>query len=201
VLWRKGPDSPTLPDSRATLTGGPRDALGPATPLRATAPRSATISHALPLTPPPTPSVLLWGRLDREGQLAAMPWSPRGPCPVPGCRQRQPCPRHPDTPRSPWKRSNGARWRDDYGAAWPALARRVLHEEPRCRYGTLPSERDVPPCTAPSREVDHITPKARGGTDDRTNLRGLCTHHHFVKSGRDARTTIDVARRTTRPSR
>lgn len=34
--------------------------------------------------------------------------------------------------------------------------------------------------------VDHIVPKARGGTDLQTNLRTLCATHHKARHGRKA---------------
>lgn len=37
----------------------------------------------------------------------------------------------------------------------------------------------------PATEVDHITPKAEGGTDDRSNLQGLCTDCHKAKTKAD----------------
>ena len=34
--------------------------------------------------------------------------------------------------------------------------------------------------------VDHITPKAQGGTDDESNLEAICREHHTRKTGREA---------------
>jgi 5-methylcytosine-specific restriction protein A len=34
-------------------------------------------------------------------------------------------------------------------------------------------------------QVDHITPKAKGGTDDHDNLQSICTHCHAVKTDAD----------------
>jgi 5-methylcytosine-specific restriction protein A len=34
-------------------------------------------------------------------------------------------------------------------------------------------------------EVDHIIPLHKGGTDDFSNLRGLCTEHHYQKTCKD----------------
>lgn len=46
-----------------------------------------------------------------------------------------------------------------------------------------------PVCTVCRRvvatQVDHITPKALGGTDDATNLRGICDPCHRLKSSRE----------------
>ena len=47
--------------------------------------------------------------------------------------------------------------------AWRKLRAQVLAAEPRCRL-----------CGATSTEADHIIPVSRGGSDTRTNLRGVC---------------------------
>lgn len=36
-------------------------------------------------------------------------------------------------------------------------------------------------------QVDHIVPKARGGTDDQTNLEAICGPHHETKTRAEAR--------------
>lgn len=56
----------------------------------------------------------------------------------------------------------------------------VLAEEPLCRH-----------CLAQGRTeaatiVDHIVPIAGGGTDDRSNLQGLCGPCHDVKTREEA---------------
>jgi len=51
----------------------------------------------------------------------------------------------------------------------------VLRRDPLCRA-----------CGhAISTEVDHIVPKARGGTDEESNLQGLCSACHAAKTARD----------------
>lgn len=67
------------------------------------------------------------------------------------------------------------RERHRYGAAHARQRRLVLAEEPSCRL-----------CGAPSNEVDHIEPKCRGGSDERSNLQALCRGCHLTKSGREA---------------
>ena len=42
-------------------------------------------------------------------------------------------------------------------------------------------------CGARAGDVDHIIPRAAGGTDDPANLQALCRRHHRIKTGRDAR--------------
>lgn len=71
------------------------------------------------------------------------------------------------------------------GSAGVKLRRQVLREEPICRVclaaDTLP--------ILPSRDVDHIVPLFEGGSNDRSNLQGICDPHHKAKS------TAEYARR------
>ena len=68
-----------------------------------------------------------------------------------------------------------------YGAGWDALSRQVRAEEPLCRV-CLASGR-----TSLTTQCDHIIPKARGGTDARTNLQGICGPCHDAKTARERR--------------
>lgn len=63
-----------------------------------------------------------------------------------------------------------------YGYHWRKLRAVVLAEEPLCR-ACLARGR-----TTPAEHVDHITPKAEGGTDERTNLQALCRGCHSRKT-------------------
>lgn len=60
-----------------------------------------------------------------------------------------------------------------YGAEWDRLRKRILERDKylcqcdKCKGGELR--------VTPANEVDHIKPKAQGGTDDPINLRSL--HH------------------------
>lgn len=63
-----------------------------------------------------------------------------------------------------------------YGRRWQRLRMLVLHEQPVC---------ETPGCTQMATDVDHIVAKAKGGTDDRTNLRALCHSCHSRKTGRE----------------
>ena len=67
------------------------------------------------------------------------------------------------------------------GSAWMRIRARVLRAEPRCVL-----------CLAAGRlaaavEVDHRMPLARGGTDDDTNLQGLCRRCHKEKTDAEQR--------------
>lgn len=77
------------------------------------------------------------------------------------------------------ERRRGSRHERGYGALWTKLVEQVKREEPLCR-----------PCKAcgrvtPAAEVDHIKPKAQGGTDDRENLQGICSSCHAAKTAQE----------------
>jgi 5-methylcytosine-specific restriction protein A len=61
-----------------------------------------------------------------------------------------------------------------YGGRWRKLRLIVLAEEPVCRMcGREASE-----------HVDHIVARAKGGSDERENLQGLCASCHARKTAR-----------------
>lgn len=62
-----------------------------------------------------------------------------------------------------------------YKGEYMKLRAQVLREEPFCRV-----------CGRPSETVDHIIPKAWGGTDDRNNLQGLCKRCHNKKTRQES---------------
>lgn len=96
-------------------------------------------------------------------------------CLEPGCPalvERGYCDAH-RPPRAPDARpSASAR---GYGARWRVLRDAYLAEHPRCVV-----------CGGPADEVDHVVPKARGGSDDRSNLRAMCHRDHARRTARDS---------------
>ncbi len=54
---------------------------------------------------------------------------------------------------------------------------RILGRDPLCV-----NPFDIPGHVALSTDVDHIVPRIRGGTDDESNLRGLCHVCHSRKT-------------------
>jgi 5-methylcytosine-specific restriction enzyme A len=65
---------------------------------------------------------------------------------------------------SGWHRTS--RHARGYGTAWDKLRLQILKRDSyRCRGGALR--------IAPAHEVDHIVPRAKGGTDDPANLRSV----------------------------
>lgn len=81
--------------------------------------------------------------------------------------------------RKPWA-DKGSRHDRGYGKAWVRLRQQALRRDAYlCQ-----------PCRAngrvtPATEVDHITPKAKGGTDDMSNLQSICHDCHTAKTARD----------------
>jgi len=76
-----------------------------------------------------------------------------------------------------WKHDRRSRHERGYGAAWDKLRRRVLIRDKHLCQPCLRLQR-----VTPAREVDHITPKAQGGTDDESNLQSICPTCHAEKS-------------------
>ena len=76
-----------------------------------------------------------------------------------------------------WRGVVGSASARGYGAAWRTLRKRILERDPTCRWPEG--------CDRPSTDVDHIMNRARGGTDDPSNLQGLCRDHHRAKTRRE----------------
>jgi len=62
-----------------------------------------------------------------------------------------------------------------YGHGWRKLRLLKLKTDPVC---------ETEGCGEPANEVDHRTPKRKGGTDDWENLQSLCKSCHSKKTGR-----------------
>lgn len=67
-----------------------------------------------------------------------------------------------------------------YGPEWDRLRKRILARDKHlCQ-----------PCLADghltaAKQVDHVTPKAKGGTDDESNLQAICGPCHEAKTIRE----------------
>lgn len=94
-----------------------------------------------------------------------------------GCPNLQPCPVHG---KRPWEHARPSASERGYGQAWRKLRAWVLARD---QYLCV-SCRDAGQVT-PATSVDHVTPKARGGTDDPENLAATCERCHSTKSGRE----------------
>jgi 5-methylcytosine-specific restriction protein A len=107
-------------------------------------------------------------------------------CPRPGCPHVQPCAAHS---RKPWAHAQESRHARGYGrllpvpcprgngvhTTWDTLRACVLERDARvCGY-----------CQHPAPTVDHLTPKAQGGTNDEWNLVACCWPCQKSKAGRE----------------
>jgi len=100
---------------------------------------------------------------------------PRAPKRCPRCREFQPCPVHP---------------RGWAGSKSPKLPRnwKSLCTATRARVSLQRGEEQCEQCGATGKlEVDHIICRARGGTDDLSNLQLLCHRCHRVKTIKESR--------------
>ncbi len=67
-----------------------------------------------------------------------------------------------------------------YGSKWDTIRARVLKRDNHLCQNCLRNGRAVE-----ARTVDHIIPKAHGGTDDDSNLESLCWECHRAKTARE----------------
>jgi 5-methylcytosine-specific restriction protein A len=76
-----------------------------------------------------------------------------------------------------WKGQRGTTTERGYGWHWQQLRESILSRD--CHLCQVCKAADA-------RHVDHITPKAKGGTDDPDNLQAICEACHTVKTDREA---------------
>jgi 5-methylcytosine-specific restriction enzyme A len=81
-------------------------------------------------------------------------------------------------PRRSWDHRK-SRHERGYGTAWEKLRKRILARDRHLCQACLPKR------VTAANEVDHIVPKAKGGTDDESNLRAICTPCHRAKTAAD----------------
>ena len=74
-----------------------------------------------------------------------------------------------------------------YGSAWVKLRLTILKRDGYLCQQCLSQGRPTP-----ATEVDHIRPKAKGGTDDAENLQSLCNPCHYAKTRADTRRGVAV---------
>lgn len=77
-----------------------------------------------------------------------------------------------------WSRES--RHKRGYGAAWDRVRKQALRRDKHLCQPCL-SRGHITAAEA----VDHITPKARGGTDDLSNLQSICGDCHTAKTAAD----------------
>lgn len=102
----------------------------------------------------------------------------RRPCASPNCpalvRGRRFCDAH----AKQYNARRGSAASRGYTPAWARLSRAYRRAHPLCEYCLQNSRVVASEC------VDHIVPKARGGTDEASNLRALCASCHSRKTAR-----------------
>jgi len=105
-----------------------------------------------------------------------MPYSAPRPCRFVGCaalvRNGTLCDAHRRTADTYDNRRPSSHGRG-YTRQWGRLRNWYLARHPICQW---------PGCEQPASQVDHVVPLARGGSNDTTNLQGLCAHHHSIKT-------------------
>lgn len=115
-----------------------------------------------------------------------MPSRPKHPCGKPGCpglarAGEKYCERHPDLEveerresSRQYNRTRPTAAQRGYGAAWRAVRARVLADVPNCQ--------NCGAAGRPDDHVDHVLPVAKGGTNERENLRRVCKPCHSSKT-------------------
>lgn len=117
----------------------------------------------------------------RARKLVSSTMPSRAPRLCPGCRRiitdaRCPsCTPEPFTSQRPRVRKHPSRVN---ARAWRRLRLQVFDEQ-----GFICAE---PECVQLCTRLDHITPIQEGGSDERSNLQGLCEPHHDEKTQREA---------------
>lgn len=87
--------------------------------------------------------------------------------------------------RKPWA-DRGSRHARGYGAAWDRLRLEVLKRDNYLCQECMRQGKLTPLCIKPhDHAVDHIKPKAHGGSDDFQNLQSLCIDCHTAKTAQD----------------
>lgn len=84
-------------------------------------------------------------------------------------------------PAPSWRGERGTTTERGYGWAWQKLRLRILERDGGRCVLCARKGRDVV-----ARHVDHIKPKAKGGTDAESNLQSLCVACHEAKTLVDA---------------
>ena len=105
-----------------------------------------------------------------------MPWKPKKPCARAGCpalTHGRFCEAHQLEETRRYDRERGSASKRGYDRKWRALRKVILARDPFCK---------AEGCNEPSTDVDHIVPRRGGGTDDPSNLQGMCETCHSRKT-------------------
>lgn len=112
------------------------------------------------------------------------------PCGHPGCGVlvrdgTSRCPKHPKANSFADKR-RGNRHERGYGTAWDKLRALILARD--CGLCQVCAAAGL---VTLAHAVDHVKPKAEGGTDDESNLQAICKACHLDKTAEEAKRGID----------
>ena len=110
-----------------------------------------------------------------------MPTMPLRPCSYSGCPVIGPCPTHkrkamPAPTVRLYDDRRGSSTQRGYGYQWQQFRKDYIRRHPCCCR-----------CGKPTTDVDHVLPRAKGGTDDERNLQPLCGFHHKQKTAMERR--------------
>lgn len=83
--------------------------------------------------------------------------------------------------RKPWHHAKQSRHERGYGSQWVKTRERIKARD----LGLCQPCRKLGRVT-PMTEVDHVTPKAQGGTEDDGNLQAICSDCHKTKTQAEA---------------
>jgi 5-methylcytosine-specific restriction protein A len=113
-----------------------------------------------------------------------MPTRPPKPCAEPRCPTLVPAGQRfcPDHKREHYRRFNAARGtvkEQNYGNTWKKLRDYYIARNVLC---VMCLSKGV---TRAAEEVDHVTPRRHGGSDDTDNLQSLCKSCHSRKTARE----------------
>jgi len=124
-----------------------------------------------------------------------MPIRPLRPCKHRGCAALVPggssyCASHASEATN-WKadRERGNRHQRGYGTAWDKLRKQILQRDAGLCQPCLRAGR-----VARGTHVDHIAAKARGGSDDHSNLQTICIDCHKAKTATEGRKSPGIGR-------
>lgn len=84
-------------------------------------------------------------------------------------------------------RERGTSTARGYGANWRKLRELVMNRDVGLCQPCLKQGR-----TTVAKEVDHVLPKAAGGTDALDNLQAICRNCHKLKTARESRQTMEL---------
>ena len=123
-----------------------------------------------------------------------MPQRPATPCLEPGCPQLSAtryCARH----QRQYERERGSAAQRGYDSGWRRVRLRQLRRDPTCRICRTVGRYRL------ATEVDHITRRQDGGSDEPENLQSLCKSCHSRKTMLERRRARDSHRTALRGGR